>query len=43
MRPENCVPFLLPGRIIHVKTEKDDWGWGILANFSKQKITAKNK
>lgn len=37
------VPFLVPGRLIHVKTDKEDWGWGILVSFSKQRITAKNK
>ena len=43
MKPQNIVPFLVPGRLIHVKTGKDDWGWGVLVSFSKQKITAKNK
>jgi ATP-dependent RNA helicase DOB1 len=43
VKPENIVPFLVPGRLIHVKTEKEDWGWGILVSFSKQRITAKNK
>ena len=42
-KPENIVPFLVPGRLIHVKTNKDDWGWGVLVSFSKQRITAKNK
>jgi ATP-dependent RNA helicase DOB1 len=26
-----------------VKTDKENWGWGILVSFSKQRITAKNK
>ena len=43
VKPENIVPFLVPGRLIHVKTDKEDWGWGILVSFSKQRITAKNK
>lgn len=42
-RPENIVPFLVSGRVIHVKTETDDWGWGILAGFTKQRLKAKNK
>lgn len=42
-KPENIVPFLVPGRLVYIKTGKDDWGWGILVSFSKQKITAKNK
>ena len=43
VRPENIVPFLVPGRLIKIKSDQHDWGWGILASFSKQKITSKNK
>ena len=43
VKPENIVPFLVPGRMIKIKTDQFDWGWGILVSFSKQKITAKNK
>ena len=35
MRPENVVPFLVPGRVIRVRTEGADWGWGVLSAFSK--------
>ena len=42
-RPENIVPFLVSGRVIRIKTEVDDWGWGILAGFTKQRLRAKNK
>lgn len=35
VRPENIVPFLVPGRMIHIKTEQFDWGWGILGSVSK--------
>lgn len=42
-KPENIIPFLVPGRLIRVKTEQDDWGWGILSNIQRQRITAKNK
>jgi ATP-dependent RNA helicase DOB1 len=35
IKPENIVPFLVPGRVIHIKTGKDDWGWGVLSSFSK--------
>jgi len=41
-KPENIVPFLVPGRMLRVKTDTDDWGWGILSSFSKQKLSAKN-
>ena len=43
VKPENIVPFLVPGRLIKIKSDQHDWGWGILASFSKQRITSKNK
>ncbi len=41
MKPENIVPFLVPGRVIRVKSDKNDFGWGIVVNFTKQRINAK--
>jgi ATP-dependent RNA helicase DOB1 len=40
--PENIVPFLVPGRIIKIKHENTDWGWGIVVNFNKQNIKPKS-
>jgi ATP-dependent RNA helicase DOB1 len=40
--PENIVPFLVPGRIIKIKHESTDWGWGIVVNFNKQNIKPKS-
>ena len=47
--PENLVPFLVPGRLLRISVTNDsvdgseqDWGWGILVNFTKQRINAKN-
>lgn len=44
--PENVVPFLVPGRLVRISITSDskeqDWGWGILVNFTKQKINPKN-
>jgi len=46
--PENICPFLVPGRLIKVcvidsvNQKETDWGWGILVNFTKQKINPKN-
>lgn len=44
--PENVVPFLVPGRLVKISiasdTKEQDWGWGILVNFTKQKINPKN-
>ena len=42
-QPENIVPFLVPGRVIKIQSDGTDWGWGILASFSKQKISAKSR
>ena len=48
-QPENIVPFLVPGRLIRIQVqsvenplEQQDWGWGILVNFTKQKLNPKN-
>ena len=40
------VPFFVPGRLIHIKSENEsklgvDWGWGVLVSFSKQRINPK--
>ena len=45
--PENIVPFLVPGRLIKISimqtnSTEQDWGWGILVNFTKQRINPKN-
>jgi rRNA-processing arch domain len=42
-REENIIPFLQHGRLLHIKAGKEDWGWGILAGISKQRISAKQK
>mmetsp|Transcript_39479 Transcript_39479/g.29156 ORF Transcript_39479/g.29156 Transcript_39479/m.29156 type:complete len:131 (-) Transcript_39479:898-1290(-) len=41
MRAENCVPFLVPGRLVRVKHEEQDFGWGLVVNYQRQKINAK--
>jgi hypothetical protein len=41
------VPFLVPGRFIKITRDPSDggaaenWGWGIVVNFMKQKINPK--
>lgn len=46
MTPENIVPFLVPGRLLKIKISGEacnqDWGWGILASYSKQKLNPKH-
>jgi ATP-dependent RNA helicase DOB1 len=43
MLPENIVPFLSPGRLLKIKNSKNDWGWGVLINFQKQRLNLKDR
>ncbi|KAI9306137.1 rRNA-processing arch domain-containing protein [Cunninghamella echinulata] len=33
--PTYCLPFLQPGRLIHIKYEDLDFGWGVFVNMRK--------
>ncbi|XP_077944178.1 exosome RNA helicase MTR4 [Gasterosteus aculeatus] len=35
-KPKYCLPFLQPGRLVKVKNNDADFGWGIVVNFSKK-------
>ncbi|XP_033636564.1 exosome RNA helicase MTR4-like [Asterias rubens] len=35
-KPKYCLPFLQPGRLVQVKNEDDDFGWGVVINFRKK-------
>ncbi|XP_030326832.1 exosome RNA helicase MTR4 isoform X3 [Strigops habroptila] len=35
-KPKYCLPFLQPGRLVKVKNEDNDFGWGVVVNFSKK-------
>ncbi|KAG9355037.1 hypothetical protein JZ751_001750 [Albula glossodonta] len=35
-KPKYCLPFLQPGRLVKVKNVEDDFGWGVVVNFSKK-------
>lgn len=35
-KPEYLIPFLQPGRLVKIKTEKHDYDWGVIINFKKQ-------
>ncbi|XP_031433324.1 exosome RNA helicase MTR4-like [Clupea harengus] len=35
-KPKYCLPFLQPGRLVKVKNEEADYGWGVVVNFSKK-------
>ncbi|XP_049874701.1 exosome RNA helicase MTR4 [Pectinophora gossypiella] len=41
-RPEYLKPFLQPGRLVKVKTEKYEYDWGIIVNF-RHKMDKKGK
>ncbi|XP_072228527.1 exosome RNA helicase MTR4 [Leuresthes tenuis] len=35
-KPKYCLPFLQPGRLVRVKNEDADFGWGVVVNFCKK-------
>ncbi|XP_072310829.1 exosome RNA helicase MTR4 [Eucyclogobius newberryi] len=35
-KPKYCLPFLQPGRLVKVKNEVADFGWGVVVNFCKK-------
>ncbi|XP_069483381.1 exosome RNA helicase MTR4 isoform X1 [Ambystoma mexicanum] len=35
-KPKYCLPFLQPGRLVKVTHEDEDFGWGVVVNFSKK-------
>ncbi|XP_067889141.1 exosome RNA helicase MTR4 [Heterodontus francisci] len=35
-KPKYCLPFLQPGRLVKVKNDDDDFGWGVVINFNKK-------
>lgn len=34
--PTYALPFLQPGRLVHVKHDEQDWGWGVVVNYNKR-------
>ena len=34
--PNYSLPFLQPGRIVKVKYQKLDFGWGVIVNYQKR-------
>lgn len=35
-KPQYIIPFLQPGRLVHVKNGEDDYHWGMVVNFQKK-------
>ncbi|KZT25605.1 antiviral helicase [Neolentinus lepideus HHB14362 ss-1] len=40
--PNYCLPFLQPGRLVKVKYQKLDFGWGVVINYHKR-LPPKNR
>ena len=34
--PNYCLPFLQPGRLLKVKWQNLDFGWGVIINYQKR-------
>ena len=35
--PNNCLSFIQPGRLVHIKHQGYDYGWGVVVNCSERK------
>ncbi|XP_071526071.1 exosome RNA helicase MTR4 [Panulirus ornatus] len=35
-RPIYIMPFLQPGRLVYIKNNEDDFGWGVVLSYKKQ-------
>lgn len=38
-QPVYILPFLNPGRLVEVKDGPQDFGWGVIVNFTKKRVT----
>jgi ATP-dependent RNA helicase DOB1 len=36
--PDHCLPYLQPGRLVHIKHQDFDFGWGVLVNYNKRRV-----
>ncbi|XP_077550102.1 exosome RNA helicase Mtr4 isoform X1 [Haemaphysalis longicornis] len=39
-KPQYCVPYLQPGRMVYVHNGTDDFGWGVIITYTKKKVVA---
>ncbi|KAI1001609.1 ATP-dependent RNA helicase [Podosphaera aphanis] len=35
--PNNCLQFMQPGRMVHIKKDDQDFGWGAVVNFKSRR------
>ena len=38
MHPDYCLPFIQPGRLVHVKHKDFDFGWGVVVDSHKRRV-----
>jgi ATP-dependent RNA helicase DOB1 len=41
--PEHILPFIIPGRLVHIVDGKTDWGWGVVLNYQYRNSAANNE
>lgn len=42
-QPQYMLPFFSIGRLIYIKNNDVEWGWGIVINFTKKRLAVKKK
>jgi len=42
-QPIHALPFLQPGRLVHIRDHEEDWGWGVIVNFQKKQHPGNSK
>ena len=41
--PDHCRPYMKPGRLIHIKHQGRDFGWGVVVKISQRKPASNSK
>ncbi|OJJ44720.1 hypothetical protein ASPZODRAFT_71217 [Penicilliopsis zonata CBS 506.65] len=41
--PNYCLPYIQPGRMVHIKHGEYDFGWGVVVNYKKRKSPNPNQ
>ncbi|KAJ1974857.1 ATP-dependent RNA helicase mtr4, partial [Dimargaris xerosporica] len=40
IHPKHSLPFMQPGRLVHIKHADKDFGWGVVVNYQKRVVRA---
>ncbi|KPI43976.1 ATP-dependent RNA helicase mtr4 [Cyphellophora attinorum] len=43
IHPNFCLPFMQPGRLVHIKDGEHDFGWGAVINFLRREPDRNNR